>query len=80
MTNRELLSDLAKSLREAAKRQDPLAQMVIKLVKLSADDAKENLVTADGEDMYRLQGAARAFTRLHRELTTNPPSMTSSGV
>jgi N-acetylglucosamine kinase-like BadF-type ATPase len=79
MTPKENLSELAKKLREAAFTQDPIARAIIQLVKLSADEAKESLVSADGEDMYRLQGAVRHMMRLYRELTTEPPSITKPG-
>jgi len=77
--SKEKITDLAKRLREAAQAQDPIAQAVIELVKLSSDTAKESLVSADGDDMLRAQGAARQFDRLHKELTTNPPSIRRPG-
>jgi N-acetylglucosamine kinase-like BadF-type ATPase len=73
-TPKEKITELAKALREAAKRQDPLARATIQLVQLTADSLKDSLVETDGEDMLRLQGAVRHFNRLHRELTTTPPS------
>lgn len=79
MTPKEKATELAKKLREAAFAQDPIARAAIELVKLSVDEAKESLVSADGEDMYRVQGAARHMAKLYRELTTEPPSITKSG-
>lgn len=73
--SKEKITDLAKRLREAAQAQDPIAQAVIELVKLSSEAAKERLVSAGGDDMLREQGAARCFDKLHKELTTNPPSI-----
>lgn len=75
MARKDQVTELAKRLRDAAQMQDPIAKAAIELVKLSADDLKERLVDADGEDMLRVQGAAQQFNRLYRELTTNPPSI-----
>lgn len=71
--SRDKVAELVSRLRDAARLQDPLAQAVIELVKLSGDMAKESLVSAEGDDMLRLQGAARHMTRLYKELTTQPP-------
>lgn len=75
--SRNRITELAKQLREAAHLQDPTAKAAIELVKLSADMAKESLVSAAGDDMLRLQGAARHLTKLHTELTTTPPNITA---
>ena len=79
MTNRERLAELTKKLRDAAFQQDPIARAVIELVKLSAEEAKESLVSAEDQDIQRTQGAARAWARMFRELTTEPPSINKSG-
>lgn len=79
MTPKERLAELAKKLREAAVMQDPLARAAIEFVKLSGDELKESLVSADGEDMYRVQGAARHMAKLYKELTVEPPTITKSG-
>ena len=71
--SKERVTELAKQLREAAQLMDPVARAAIELVKLASDTAKESLVSAEGDDMLRLQGAARQLTKLHTELTTNPP-------
>lgn len=71
--SKERITALAKQLREAAYAQDPVAKSAIDLVKLSAEAAKESLVTAEGDDMLRQQGAARHLNKLHTELTTQPP-------
>lgn len=73
--SKERVAELAKQLREAANAQDPAAKAAIELVKLCGDAAKESLVSADGNDMLRAQGAVRSFEKLHKELTTNPPQM-----
>ena len=67
--------ELAKSLREAAFKMDPYARMAIELVKLSIDETKESLVSAEGEDIHRHQGAARYMAGLLRELTREPPTV-----
>lgn len=78
-TLREQQADLVEKLRDAATAQDPIAQAAVRLVKLSVEELKESLVSADGEDMYRVQGAARNMSRLYRELTTVPPQMKKPG-
>lgn len=70
--------ELQQALREAAKRLEPLAEMAIELVKLTSNEAKESLVTADGNDMLRAQGAARSLERLHTALTKTPPSISEN--
>jgi len=74
-SRKQELSELAARLREGAKLQDPMARAAVQLLIMSADDAKESLVTAEGEDMYRLQGAARHLRMLIREVTTEPPKI-----
>jgi hypothetical protein len=79
MTPRAQVTELAKRLREAAHLQDPLARAAVEMVKLSHEELKESLVNADGEDMYRMQGAARHMAKLFRELTVEPPTINKSG-
>lgn len=69
------VAELAKRLREAARMQDPFAQAAIEMVRLASENVKESLVTAEGDDMLRLQGAARHLSKLHTELTTTPPGI-----
>lgn len=77
MRPKDRLDDLKERLRELAKQQDPIALAAIELVRLLADDAKESLVVADEHDMLlRQQGAVRMLEKLHKELTTMPPSIT----
>lgn len=73
--SKERITAVAKQLREAANLQDPFAKACVELVKLSSEAAKESLVTAEGDDMLRQQGVARAYDKLLKELTTNPPQM-----
>lgn len=72
---RDKITELAQRLRDAARQQDPYALAVIDLMKLSVDRAKDGLVTAEGDGILRVQGEARGFAKLLRELTTVPPSM-----
>lgn len=65
----------AKALREAAQLHDPMARGAVELLRLTVEDLKDRLVDADGNDMLRLQGAIRQFSRLHRELTVTPPAI-----
>jgi len=73
--SKQQLTDLTTRLREAAQLQDYAAKAAIDLIRLSSDRAKESLVAAEGDDMLRAQGEARAFERLLRELTVTPPSI-----
>lgn len=68
-------TELEGQLRDAARLHDPSARAVIELVKLSLESVRESLVSAEGEDMLRMQGAGRYLTKLHRELTTEPPNI-----
>jgi N-acetylglucosamine kinase-like BadF-type ATPase len=74
-TVKEQVTELAKRLREAAKLGDPTARAAVELVQLICDDLKEKLVEANGEDMLRLQGAARQFRKIHTELTKTPATI-----
>lgn len=75
MTNKERMAQLQAGLREAHSRDEVAARMVIELVKLSLDEVKESLVMTVGDDMLRAQGEARYLRKLHKELTTVPPSI-----
>ncbi len=75
MTPKEQAISLAARLRDAAKLQDPVAASAISLVRLTIEELKDSLVSAEGDDMLRLQGAVRHFQRLHKELTVQPPSI-----
>jgi N-acetylglucosamine kinase-like BadF-type ATPase len=73
--SKERAVELAAKLRDAAKLHDPLAKTIVELVALTIEDLKDNLVAASGDDLLRLQGAARHFQKLYRELTIVPPSI-----
>lgn len=75
-TSRERMDELVGRIRDAAKLHDPIATAVVELVRLSHEDAKESLVSAEGNDIHRLQGAARHIQKLYRDLTITPPSIT----
>lgn len=75
--SRAKTDDLVGRIRDAAKLHDPIAGAVVELIRLSYEDVKESLVNADGDDIHRLQGAARHMHRLHRDLTTAPPNIAS---
>ena len=79
MTQRERLAELARQVREAGHKHDPLARAMIELLKLSIDEIKDSLVTASGDDMLRKQGGAQQLSRLLKDLTVTPPSMTTPG-
>lgn len=50
----------------------PEARLTVELISILVEDARSRLVKASGEDMLRIQGEARAFEKLYRELTTAP--------
>jgi len=75
MTLKNQITEQARKVREAAQLSDPLAVAVVSLLQMTIEDLKESLVSAEGEDMYRTQGAVRHFSRLHRELTVTPHSL-----
>ncbi len=75
--NKAKVDALVSRLRDAAKLQDPIARAVVELVRLSHEDVKESLVNAEGNDIHRLQGAARHLHKLHKDLTTAPPGIAS---
>lgn len=70
------VDELVGRIRDAAKLHDPIASAVVELVRLSHEDVKESLVSAEGNDIHRLQGAARHLQKLHRGLTITPPNIT----
>lgn len=72
---KQQITERQKHLRDAARLLDPVAKGVVDLVKLMLDDLKESLVAAEGDDMLRLQGAARSLRKLHSELTNEPPGL-----
>lgn len=76
MTPKERMAELVKKLREGAKLQDPAAKATVELVELMVEGLKESLVNGAGEDMLRLQGAARQLHNLHFMLTNEPPQIT----
>lgn len=76
MTMKSQVTDLAARLRDAAKLQEPHAMAAIKLLDLYIERLKDELVTAQGDELLRTQGAARQLQRIHRELTVTPPSIT----
>lgn len=74
MSPKERQTELAAQVREALGRQEPIAQSAVELVKLLVEEAKESLVSATGDDMLRIQGAAQRLQKLYRQLTINPPT------
>lgn len=75
MTTKDKVAEATKRLRDAARLQDPMARLTVDLVGLLVEEAKERLVSADGVDIPRIQGAAREFRALHRNLTNQPPAI-----
>lgn len=74
-SNRNKLDQLIARVRDAAKQQDPIASAVVEIVRLTHEELKESLVNADGNDIHRLQGAARHMQKLHKDLTISPPNI-----
>lgn len=79
MAEKDKALELAGRLREQAKQGDPIAKAAVDLVGTIIADLKDGLVTAEGDDMLRMQGAARQFGKLYRELTVTPPSIKTPG-
>ncbi len=77
MRPKEQIAAVSKRLRDAAKLQEPHALSVVQLLVLLAEEAKERLITAEGDELLREQGAARELRRVVRELTVEPPSIGS---
>ena len=74
-SNKSRVTELLKNLREAANLSDPSARAIVEVMKLSIEDLKDSLVTAVGEDMLRMQGAAQHLRKIHQELTSSPPNI-----
>lgn len=62
----EIVTELQKSTTHEARTMK-------ELVNLLFEDAKHNLVTAQGDDILRLQGGAQALRRLFRDLSEPSP-------
>lgn len=75
MSLKAQISELTARLRDAAMLHDPVATAVVELVRLTFEEAKTGLVMTSGDDMLRQQGAAQLAQKLHKELTTRPPSI-----
>lgn len=75
MKPKDQIAAVSKRLRDAAKLQEPYALSTVQLLVLLAEEAKERLVTATGDELLREQGAARELRRIVRELTVEPPSI-----
>lgn len=69
------ISELTTKLRDAAMLQDPIAMAAAELLRLTLEEVKGTLVMSSGDDTLRHQGAAQQLQRLHKELTTRPPSI-----
>jgi 4-diphosphocytidyl-2C-methyl-D-erythritol kinase len=68
-TNRkERVRQLAGKLQSSTAEE---AQQVKEMVGLLLEDAKHNLVSAEGAALIRLQGEARALQRIYEQLTTS---------
>lgn len=62
----EISSELQKSI-------SPEAKLVKELVGLLFEDVKHNLISMQGDDLLRQQGAAQLLQRMLRELTKPSP-------
>lgn len=63
----QLASDIQRS-------TSPEAIAVKEIARLLFEEAKNSLVTAQGDDLHRQQGAAQAFERLLKMLTRPSPT------
>lgn len=62
--------ELADALRKSRSTEHAFIR---EMVGLLAEDARMRLVDAADNDMLRVQGEARAFNKLYRQLTETPP-------
>lgn len=67
---KERAAELARELQGSRTHEADAAR---ELVDIMFEDAKNSLVNSNGEDTLRLQGEARAFERLYRQLTVPSP-------
>jgi exopolyphosphatase/pppGpp-phosphohydrolase len=74
-TAREQAVELARQLREYTELHDQAARTAVKLIETTVEELRDRLVEASGDDMLRTQGAVRQFAKLHKELTTKPPTI-----
>lgn len=51
-----------------------MARMAIELVQRKAEEMRDKLVEAVGDDLLKRQGAAQEFKKLYVELTRKPPT------
>jgi hypothetical protein len=75
-TRKEQVRQLASKLQLSTAEE---AQQVKEMVGLLLEDAKHNLITAEGESLLRLQGEARALQRMNEQLTTKQRSLAELG-
>jgi hypothetical protein len=75
-TRKEQVRQLASKLQLSTAEE---AQQVKEMVGLLLEDAKHNLITAEGESLLRLQGEARALQRINEQLTTKQRSLAELG-
>jgi ribosomal protein L17 len=72
MTRKEQARQLASKLQQSTTED---AQQVKQMVGLLLEEAKHNLVTAEGAVLLRLQGEARALQRIFEQLTKKPTQL-----
>jgi ribosomal protein L17 len=70
---KEQARQLAQKLQQSTSEE---AQQIKQMVGLLLDDAKHNLIGAEGEAILRLQGEARALQRIFDQLTTKRVELT----
>jgi oligoendopeptidase F len=66
-SRKEAIRQLASQLQRSTAEE---AQQVKQMVGLLLEDAKHNLISAEGALLLQLQGEARAFQRVYEQLTT----------
>lgn len=79
MEAKKQAQEAAKQIRDAAKQQDQASLAAIRYLQLSYEAAKESLVSATGDDMYRQQGVAQHLAKMIKELTIIPPTEKRTG-
>lgn len=70
--SKERLAELAGHIQRSTAAE---ARMVVEMVGLMVEESRGRLVDAEGQDIHRVQGEARALTRLYKSLTVKPPTL-----
>lgn len=73
---KERVNQLASDIRRS---QNEASSAIKELLLLMLADMKDSLVSSSGLETVKLQGGAQTLERLHKLLTTEPPSIKPRG-